>query len=330
MKIVVERVHSAKRYLEYWTKAMANVHWFKKRRPFDYNRDEMIEEIEGEFEKPESVHFVAKSQDTHEILGVLETKIRRNIGSFGRWEPAVPMEHRNSGAGVALIKAAFSWLRENGVPKVKCLLRHPYARPETAEWHMALYLKCGFVQEGYVGVMLLADLRKVMITTQKVENLLIVNGNDLPLEKFVDFTRRAYMSKPEDRAIHGCDPHVSDSGENMRLLQAVKKGEYGFSPPECWKVATLKEEVAGFVVAFMPKSKYRPSHGVIAELGVFPEFRRRGIAYSLIAEIHECFRSHECQYSYVGTPKINEAALRLYRNAGYEPVFEMVSFEKAL
>jgi ribosomal protein S18 acetylase RimI-like enzyme len=330
MKIIVERVHSAEEYLQYWTTAMANVHWFKKRRLFDYNRDEMVEEIAEEFGKPGSVYLVAKSQDTEELLGVLEVKTKRNAGVFGRWEPAVRLEHRNSGAGEVLIKEAFSWLRENHIPKVTCMLRCPYSRSETGRWHMTLYRKCGFAQKGYVGVMLLADLRKVMMTMQKVENLRVVDGDDLPLERYTEFTRRAYMSTPEDKAVHGRDPYVSGPDENMRILRAVKEGDFGFSPSKCWKVAMLEDEVAGFIIAFMPKSKYRPSHGVIAELGVFPEFRRKSIAYSLIAEMHECFKNHGSRYSYVGTPRANEAAIRLYRKAGYRPVFEIVNFEKVL
>lgn len=330
MRVIVERVHSAKEYLEYWAKVIADVHWFKKRRLFDYNRDEMTEEIAREFGKPRSIYLVARSQETEEILGVLDAKISRNVGTFGRWEPAVPSQYRNSGAGEVLIKEACSWVRENRVPKVTCILRYPYSRPETGQWHVTLYQKCGFVQKGLAGLMLLANLRKVKITTQKVENIHVANGGDFPLEEFVDFTRRAYVSTPEDKAIHERDPYVSSSDESMRLLRAVKDGRYGFSPPKCWKVAMLKDEAVGFIVAFMPRSKYRPSHGVIAELGVFPEFRRKGIAYSLIADIHECFKNHECQYSYVGTPKNNETAIRLYQKAGYKPVFQIINFEKSL
>ena len=146
----------------------------------------------------------------------------------------------------------------------------------------------------------------------------------------MDFTRRAYLSTPEDKAVHEGDPYVSNPDENMRVLRAVKEGGMGFSPSECWKIATLEDEIAGFVVGFMPKSKYRPQHGVIAEIGVFPEFRRRGTAYSLITEMHECFKKHGCHYSYVGTPETNETAIKLYQKAGYKPVFQMINFEKNL
>jgi len=276
MKVTVERVYSVEQYLRYWTKSMADVHWFKNPRLFDYNRDEETEEIVREFGKPGSIYLVAKSQDTREILGVLGVKVKGNVGIFERWQPAVPLKYRNMGVGEALINEAFSWLRQNRAPKVKSMLRYPYEKPETVEWLMTLYQKFGFKQKGYVGVMLLVNLQRVKMTLQKIKNLHLVNGNEFSLEKFVEFTRRAYMTTPEDIAIHGLDPNISNPDANIRVLQAIKNGKYGSSPPECWKVATLENEVAGFVIAFMPKSKYRPLHGVIAELGGFSRISEKG------------------------------------------------------
>jgi len=78
MKMIVEKVDSVKEYLEYWTRAMADVHWFEKRGLFDYNRDEMVEEIAGEFGQSRSIHLVAKPPSTDEVLGVLGVKVRRD------------------------------------------------------------------------------------------------------------------------------------------------------------------------------------------------------------------------------------------------------------
>ena len=113
-------------------------------------------------------------------------------------------------------------------------------------------------------------------------------------------------------------------------LLSIKQGKHGLSPPECWKIGLVEGEPAGFAVSFMPKDKYRPSYGVIGLIGVFPEFRRRGIAYALIAEMHKCFRKHGCRYAYVGTPKTNKNAISLYKKVGYKTVFELINFEKQL
>lgn len=329
-KYDIKQVPSVEKFLKYWTQAMADTHWFKEHILFHYTRDEMIEEIIKEFAELNSLHLVAKSKNTKEVLGALRAKLQRNVATLGRWEPAVPFKYRNTKAGEALIQKAFSWLRENNVHKVKCMLRYLIDRPETGRWHTILYKKCGFKQNGPKGMMLLADLSKIEISPPKVENLHFIHRDGVSLEKFVDFTLKAFASTAQDRAIHGFDPNVSNRERNTKVQQAIKNGEFGFSPPECWKVALLGKEIVGFVNAFMPESKYRPAHGVIANIGVFPEFRRRGIAYALINEIHGCFKKYGCKCSYVGTPKTNYPAIRLYKKVGYKPVFELMSFEKML
>jgi ribosomal protein S18 acetylase RimI-like enzyme len=224
----------------------------------------------------------------------------------------------------------FSLLKRKNVHKVKCMLKYPVNRPKAASWHIALYKRCGFRQKGPPGIMLLAELSKTKTSPFEVENLRFINGNKVPTEKFADFVQRAYLSTAEDRAIHGFDPYVSIREKTREVLQAIKNGKFGFSPPEFWKVALLKNETVGFIKGFIPKSKYRPAHGVIANLGVFPEFRRKGIAYALINEIHRCFKKYGCRYSYVGTPKTNRPAITFYQKVGYKPFFELISFEKTL
>ena len=329
MKIVVEKLDFAKDYLHYWTKAMADVHWFKEPRLFDYNRNDMIEEIMKNFAKSQSIHLVAKYKDG-EILGILGVKVSKNIGILGRWEPAVPLKYRSSGAGEALIKVALSWLRQKEASKVTCMLKYPYNMPQTCQWHVALYKKCGFGQKGHGFIALLVDLQKPFVTLPQVKDIHFVNGDKFSLEDFMNFTLKAYMSTPEDKAVHQCDPYVSSREQNLSLLRSIKNGQMGLSPPEIWKVAMFNGEPAGFVISFMPKTKYRPPHGILGELGVFPEFRRKGIASSLIIETHKCFKEYGCRYSYVGTLRNNDAAIRLYQKMGYKAVFESINFEQTI
>jgi len=329
-KYDIKQVRFMERFLKYWTQAMTDTHWFKEHILFHYTRNEMIEEIKKEFAEPSNLHLVAKFKGTNEVLGVLRVKIRGSVVTLGRWEPAVPLKHRNTKVGIALVEKAFSLLRGKNMHKVNSLLRYPSIKPKTAGWHVKLYKKCGFEQKDPLSVMLLEELTETKSSPSEVENIQFIDGNKVPLRRFADFVQKAYASTAEDRAIHGFDPYVSKREENLKMLQAIKNGKMGFSPPECWKAALLENETVGFVIGFMPKSKYRPAHGVIANIGVFPEFRRRGIAYALVDEVHECFKKHGCKYSYVGTPKTNHPAIRLYQKVGYKPVFELRSFEKTL
>jgi ribosomal protein S18 acetylase RimI-like enzyme len=326
-KYTVEQVHSVDEFLANWTKAMVDVHWFKEEIPFHYTRDEMVEEIRKEFAEADNLHLVAKSKDDKKVLGVLRVKIQEDSGTLGKWEPVVLLKHRNTEIGKTLVEKAFLLLKEKKVRRAACMLKYPLSKPEVANWHISLYKKCGFKQRGPPGGMLLADLSLVK-RAPRIKNICFIDRNEVPLEEFVNFVQMAYMSTAEDRIIHGFDQYVSDREKTMNIHRAIKNGKFGFSPPECWKVALLRDETAGFIIGFMPKSEHRPPHGVIANLGVFPEFRRKGIAYTLINEIHNCFKKYGCEYSIVGTPKTNHPAIKLYQKIGYEPVFELISFEK--
>lgn len=271
MAIIVEEAKSKEDYIRAWIEGMRHLHWFKECRLFDYNRDEMMEELSRDFGKPGGVFLVAMLEGSENIIGVLGIKLQGEVGVLRRWEPAVPLKERSSGAGEALIEKGFQWLRQKGAHKAVCMLKYPYDLPETGDWHISLYKKCGFKQKEPAGVQLLADLSHTE-TPMHPSGLAITTSEGYTLENLADFTLKAYASTPEDKAIHGCDPLVSIREEILKGLLSIKQGKHGLSPPECWKIGLVEGEPAGFVVSFMPKDKYRPSYGVIGLIGVFQSF----------------------------------------------------------
>lgn len=331
MEILTKEADSLRGYLEHWTKAMAEVYWFINPILFDYVREEIVEEITKEFNQPNCMHLMAISQDSNEILGVLKVRTHKGIATLGRWEPAVPPKNRDKDVGEALLEKAFAKLQERHVSKLRCLLKFPFNQPEKVSWHMKLFQKCCFVEERPRGIVLQADLFETSTKTSFPRNIHLVDAHGFSMRELADFTQRAYMLTPEDRAVHQGDAYISNRENVLKLLEAARDGKMGFSPPECWRAAKLKGNVTGFVIAFMPpKTKYQPAHGVIAELGVFPEYRRMGIAQLLITDAFKSFKRHGCRYVLVGTPKINTPALNLYNKLGFVPVFENVFLQKIL
>lgn len=79
------------------------------------------------------------------MLGI---KLHREVSVLRRWEPAVPLKERSSGAGEVLIEKALQLLQREGAKKAACMSKYPYDLPETAEWHINLYKKSGFKQRG--------------------------------------------------------------------------------------------------------------------------------------------------------------------------------------
>ncbi|UCH56582.1 MAG: GNAT family N-acetyltransferase [Candidatus Bathyarchaeota archaeon] len=330
MDITVEQAQSWGDYEKDWIKGMEHLHWFKEHRPFDYNREEEIEELRSDFNRPGNVFLAARPEDSHEIMGVLGIKIRGEVGDLRRWEPAVSPKWRDYEVGEALTEEGLSRLRVGGLKRATCKLKYPYDLPETGLWHRSLYEKCGFVQKGPEGVQLLADLSRETPPPSTTIKINILDCDAYSLEDLTRLVYGAFAATPEDKAIHGGNSTVSDPEEIPRVLESIMQSRYGPSPPDCRLVAQVGNRPAGLIMAFIPESRYRSPHGVIAPLGVLPEYRGRGIAYSLLMEVHGALRKHGCRYSYVGTPESNKGAIRLYEKAGYRPVFKVVDFERAI
>jgi len=331
MSFSVTEAGSLREYLRTWKKAIQTMPRFRERRLFDYCPEELMEDITQAFQEPNNLFLIARQQGKQRAVGVLGVTVTNSFGMLGRWEPVVTSKHKRSEIAEMLLTEAFSRLQQRGVPEVRCMLKFPIIQPQTARWHDELYKKCGFAERSPSSIMLLADLFKVSTMPSEAANLHITDGNNFSSKEFAHFTQRAYMSTPEDRAVHINDPFISDPKTCLNTLQAIRKGKMGFSPAEFWLVARLNNNIAGFIISFMPKrSKYRPTHGVIGELGVFPEHRRKGVATALISEMFRSFRRLGCKYSLVGTLKTNKSAIALYKKAGFYPVFELVDFEKTL
>ena len=79
-----------------------------------------------------------------------------------------------------------------------------------------------------------------------------------------------------------------------------------------------------------PEPGSRGTYGTIACLGVFPEYRRRGVATMLIVDALRLFKMHGCRYAYVGTPERNIKAIRLYEKLGFEPIFRIHLYEREI
>ncbi len=75
------------------------------------------------------------------IVGLIHVEISRH--GFGEFGMLVDREWRGRGVGSALIQAAIGWARDQGLHKL-CL--EVFAQNAAA---IALYRKCGFVEEGH-------------------------------------------------------------------------------------------------------------------------------------------------------------------------------------
>jgi ribosomal protein S18 acetylase RimI-like enzyme len=91
-------------------------------------------------------------------------------------------------------------------------------------------------------------------------------------------------------------------------------------------VFAARDEV-GQVIGFCWVVLYDPGTGLegeVAEVYVAPEHRGRGIGDMLMEQAVRLFRERRVTLGYVWTRGDNEAAVRMYRSAGFEPNRQVV------
>ena len=329
IEILVEASESFEDYEEAWLACMSHVHWIEDRGPFDYHSDEELEEIQEEFDKPGNTFLVARLDDDDEIVGVLGVTSDDKTGWIKRWEPGVPPFERGSGVADALMRFGLSFLKDRGVERVGCRLRHPLDRPDLIAWHAQLYDSFGFKKSEPMSVTLLLDL-SLSIPQPTPEDIVVKTLDDFTLEELSELIVTAFASTPEDRAIHGFDSAVTDYDKSLQIQQAIKNGKFGHSPADFWRIAVVDGEPAGLLIGMIPEFKHRPPFGIIGELGVSPNFRRIGVASLLVNQINQLFLEHGCQYSWVGTPETNRGGLELYQSLGFVPIIGLIQYEAIL
>ncbi len=321
----IEEAGSFGEYYPSWVRCMKDVYWFSGDRFWDYSRREESEELRRDFGDEGNV-FLLAVRDDGGALGALGARFRGEVGTIRRWEPAVPAEHMGSGAGEALLRYVEASARERGIKKLRTNLRYPYGGG--TPWCGSLYLGLGY-RDPKPGIQLLADLCEEGLreAPRRIET---TPCDGYTVDELAEFTLRAFASTPEDEAIHGADEKVSDPEVVKRVIEHQRGGGIGFTTPEMGRVALVEGEPAGFIRCSIVEEEHRPRFGLIAILGVFPEYRGRGIGYSLVAHALDEFKEHGCRYSYVGTPRNDRNALRVYEKAGFRPIFNISFYEKGL
>jgi ribosomal protein S18 acetylase RimI-like enzyme len=327
--LTIEPTDSWERYKPSWVKCAEHLPWFGTNIPFDYDRREQLGELERDFDE-ENLFLTASTQDG-DVVGVLGITLKGEEGQLRAWEPAVLPDYHDRGVGKALLEEGIREAKRRGVEAIRCRLRYPCDAVESASWHLQIYEGFGFEQIAPLGLHLLAELTQQDTgNAPPVQGLKITGREGLGVEDLVEYMLRAFTSDPEDETYFSWDPLVSTREGARDFFESLLRGERGYSPPELFRIAWIKGDPAGLVGSFVPKWEYRPLYGVIGPVGVFPEYRRRGIAHSLILEVFERLKGRGCEYAFLGTHQNNWAALGLYEGIGFKPSSYLHNFEKKI
>ncbi|MFW9925743.1 MAG: GNAT family N-acetyltransferase [Candidatus Thorarchaeota archaeon] len=317
-------------YSQAWKRSMNDFYWYKLDPIFDFNKNEELDEMRFDFDKPGNLFIVASNSGSNEIVGVLGLRYRDVVARIRRWEPAVISEFRNEKVTEILLDKAIEYLESMGVKRIGYLLKYPIDSPELVEKLLTQYQSAGFEPSRPDSVDLVMSLESFNPHIEDPIDLEIETGEGYTFEDLASITVKSFTSTPEEREIHGFDKTVTEHIQATALLQRMAEGFYGHSPNEFRKIAVVNGVPAGFLGAFVSKSKFKPLTGVLGPLAVLPDFRRRGVALHLVYKLLQTLKQYGCEYAAVGTPAANTGAIKLYEKAGFEISCRVVNLEMML
>ncbi|MFW9787789.1 MAG: GNAT family N-acetyltransferase [Candidatus Thorarchaeota archaeon] len=329
-KIVIEPAGDWTTYSHAWVSAMEHLYWYQENPVFDFNKDEELEEMRADFNQPNHLFLVARLEDNDEIVGVLGLRHRELVARIRRWEPAIVPEFQDTGISRALIQQALDYLTSMGIKSVGCLLKHPINSPESVDRILGVYSDVGFERSRPDAVDLVMSLEGIRQISNPPLGIQIETGENYTFEDLASITVKSFTSTPEEREIHGFDKTVTDYNQATALLQRMAEGFYGLAPEELRKIAVVDGTPAGFLGAFISKSKFKPLTGILGPMAVLPDFRRRGIASYLVNEVLTSLKNLGCRYAAVGTPLANTGAIDMYKKAGFNLACRIINLERAL
>lgn len=328
MMFEVREEVSLERFVAAWEECMKGAPWFDSDVMFWYKPEEELERLHSTH-GDKNLFLVAGHGSDPEPLGVLSVLVQGGVGKIGPWEPGVSQAGRRMGVGEALLQRACEKLGDRGVEKLEFTLRYPCDAPAQTAWLDELYRGCGFSQQGPTGLQMLVDLSQTEEHgAEELRGLRITGRENLSIDDIVGYTLRAFTSDPRDKTYFSWDPLTTTKDGAQRFYKGIFNQERERSPPEFFRVAWIDGEPAGFAGSFARKND--ETRGIVGPVGVFPEYRRRGIATALVLSACDALRSEGYRYAYLNTHVDNLPARRMYERIGFKPLFNTVEFEISL
>jgi GNAT superfamily N-acetyltransferase len=330
LKIIIGESSDSEEYVSAWGKAMQGLYWYQSDPVFDFNRDEETADIKATLGKENNTFLIAREKKSGEDVGVMDFTLRNGVAVIRRWEPGVQDSLRSTSVGGELFKEAMKQAKKQGAKRMRVLVKHPHDRPEVAEWHLRLYQEFKLRQTGKTSVDLTMALKKPLRPVAPKMDYEVVTGERLASHELAHYIVRAYSSTPEDLKMFEYDSSLTDREQANQFVERVLSGSFGPAPNEFRRVLLMNGEPTGFVGAFAIESPFKPLTGVLGPVGVFPEFRRQGIARFLVEQTLEALRMFGCEYAAVGTEEANVKAIRLYEKVGFRLACKLRWFEAKL
>lgn len=324
MKYNITHAESWDEFKETWLDCMRPQEWYYDPSPVDYNGFSEEEELRNNFENENHIYLLAQDESGNGV-GVLEFVCYPKIARNGIMMPGVPDRFKALNIGDALLKFQEYFLQNRGIDSVVSSLK--YRTKDDVSWYFDTLERTGFRMSEPEGFQMYTKLGSIDLM-QEEPRYDIKTREEFSDDDFVDFTVRAYASTPEDFEIHGWDLSVINPEHIKEIQNRIREGAFGRSPSSWWRVITENDTPLGYIIGFEIDPTDSPRMGYIGNLGVFPEYRRRGAASLLIHSLFREFIEEGIEYARVGTPTMNTKAIRAYEKTGFKEGNRIQFFRK--
>ncbi len=324
MKYSISHAETWDEYIDIWNSSMVRLPWFQNPGPADYNPDLERKELFEDFHDDDHVFLIARDEDGNGV-GVLDFRCYQTHAKNGIMMPGVLDQLKYTNIGDALLQYQEYYLKNRGITTILTTIK--YTSKEATSWYFDTLKRNGFSMSEPEGYQMVVDLK--VLTSLRVSNHYeILDRNNFILEDFVEFAVRSYASTPEDREVHGWDKAVTDPEHIGAIHKRTAEGKLGNSPPSWWRVIAQDKKPLGYILGFEFNPEINPRTATIGNLGVFPEFRRKGLAVLLIHSLFNEFLKSGISIARVGTPTHNTNAIGAYSKAGFQEANRIQFFRK--
>lgn len=300
-------------YVQLWNEGYKTCSWFAKHGPTTI--DKAKKEIQENKKDPSYQLSFALSDN--KPIGFIETKMPdTQTGEILNYNPCVLPEYWQKNAASALVEAAVEHLRKKGALRVKFSIMG--RTPDTAPY-LALYQAKNFTIQ-----------RKAVTMTTKLDTipepkthlpLKLSTLRQLKTDTFVDLFIRCFKdSKDRDAS-----QIASNIEKTKKFIQQLRQREGPNHDPDGWIAASLEDKLVGFVVAIQERDS-----GLIAEAGVDPQHRRKGIGALLTTKGLQRLKQRGLNQAFLRVDLENTEAISLYEKLGFQKLpWEIYELEDA-
>jgi ribosomal protein S18 acetylase RimI-like enzyme len=313
---------SFRNYAQGDEEAYVNIHnerykmcsWFNKHGPATVTGAK--QEIEQKNRNPTYKLIFAMTEDNP--IGFTEASMEdAQTGLIYGYTPCILPTYPQEKIGSALIRTAVKHLKEQGAKKLRYSIM---GRNSDTTPYIELYQSQGFK----ITRKALTMLKKLDILPECTAPLLIKPATlyQVSADCFVDLFIRCFQdSKDRDAA-----RIASNIEQTRKFIQQLRKREGPNHDPESWIVASLDDEHMGFTIAIQ-----QGTDGLIAEVGVAPQYRRSGIGTYLTLKGLERLKERGFKQASLGVDVQNTAAIAFYEKLGFKKLpFEVYELEKTI